>query len=436
MRLSWVRATAAVLLAVIPMAATPAKTPNRVVFAVVVTRHGLRSISSTPAQYSWADWQPVPPAYLTARGYQLMTYMGQFYRVYFGSLAIPVSCTTPNLYLYADKDQRTLESGLALIEGLCGKPTALPMHHAADVHASTDDPLFDATAWAASQHRIDATASRNAIEAVLPKPASALVTEHASQFYALQRILDSRCSGSCSRLVDGSSVVEEKDGLSELGGPVKTASTYAEDLFLEYAQCSPQAPSDLADVMMLHVLAYDVNARNRYNPLVRGGTLFAHIVGMMEAKAGLAHPDVEFPDITHDNAVIFSGHDSQLGALGGILEAHWTPGAFAEDDMPPGSALIFELYKSTTEYRVRARFAYETMDQFHHYKLLDDGVSSVPVKMRGCEGVDCSVPLSRLSALAHSIAGEGLVRKEWTPESADVVQLDPLLNPKWTQCER
>ena len=436
MRLSLVRAIAAALFAVIPMAAAPGKAPNHVVFAVVVTRHGVRSITSTPPQYSWADWQPVAPGYLTARGYQLMTYMGKFYRVYFGSAGIPVSCRTPNIYLYADKDQRTLETGHALIEGLCGKPTASPMYHAADLHPSGDDPLFNAAAWAASQHRIDAAASRAAVEAALPKPPSAIVTEHASQFAQLQRILDTRCSGACVPAVDGSSVLKDKDGLSELAGPVNTASTYAEDLFLEYAQCRPNVTSDLSDVMMLHVLAYDFNERIQYNARVRGGTLFAHIVGMMEAKAGLAHADVEFPDITNDKVVIFSGHDTQLSLLGGILEAHWTPGEFAEDDMPPSSALIFELYKYANEYRVRARFAYETMDQFHHYKLLDGGVASVPVKIRGCEGADCSVPLSRLSALAHSIAESGLVRKEWTAESADAVQLDPLLNPKWTQCDR
>ncbi len=428
---------AALLLAALPAAAIPAQQQtDRLVFAVVVTRHGVRSISTTPAQYAWADWQPVAPSYLTARGYRLMTYLGQYYRLYFGSNGIPISCTAPNLYLYADKDQRTLESGLALIEGICGNRNAIPVHHAADLSSASDDALFDATRWAAANDRIDAAASRGAVMATLPKPPLQIVAQHAPEFAGLQRLLDTRCSGSCAPVTSGESAIGDKEGLSELGGPLKTASMYAEDLFLEYAQCRPDAPGDLADAMRLHVLAYDVNARNRYNALVRGGTLFAHIVGMLEAKAGRPHTDVMFPDISHDNVVIFSGHDTQLGALGGILDAHWQPdGGIVADDMPPGSALVFELYATAArDYRVRVRFTYESIEQFHHYKLIDGGVASVPVTMRGCEDSDCSVPLERLSALSRSIEREGLVRKEWTQESSDAVNFDPLLNPKWTQC--
>lgn len=432
-----VRFVIAFLLAVIPLGSSAAQQQaGRTVFAVVVTRHGVRSISKAPAQYSWADWQPVAPSYLTARGYRLMTYLGQYYRVYFDANGIPVSCTVPNVYVYADKDQRTLETGRALIDGLCGNPNAMPLHHAADLSSASDDPLFDATQWAASEHRIDAAASRAAVMAVLPKPVSGIVAQHVAAFASLQRLLDARCSGSCAPVTSGDSAVDDKEGLSELSGPVKTASTYAEDLFLEYTQCRPDAPSDLSDAMQLHVLAYDVNARNSYNPLVRGGTLFGHIVGMLEAKAGIGHGEVAIPDIARDNVVVFSGHDTQLGALGGILDAHWQPGGgLAADDMPPGGALIFELYKAASnQYRVRTHFAYETMEQMHHYKLIDGGVTSVPVRLRGCTGVDCSVSLEQLRALSRTIASKGLVRKEWTQESVDAVNLDPLLNPKWTQC--
>lgn len=428
---------AASLLALLPAAAIPAQPQSgRIAFAVVVTRHGVRSISKAPPQYSWADWQPVAPSYLTARGYRLMTYMGQFYRVYFGANGISLSCSPPNVYLYADKDQRTLETGLALIEGMCGKADAMTMHHAADLSKGTDDPLFDAAGWAASEHRIDAAASSDAVEAAAPKPPSDIVTQHAAEFAGLQKVLDARCGGTCAPATGGTSSLDDSDGLTELGGPLKTASGYAEDLFLEYAQCNPDASPDLADAMRLHVLAYDVNARNRYNPVVRGGTLFAHIVGMLEAKAGRAHSGVESPDINRDDVVMFSGHDTQLGALGGILDAHWQPGGgIVADDMPPGSALIFELYKTpSNQYRVRMRFAYETMEQFHHYKLVENGTSSVPVRFAGCEGPDCSVPLERWSALSQKIENERLVQKAWTQESTDAVNLDPLVNPKWTQC--
>jgi 4-phytase/acid phosphatase len=407
------------------------------IFAVVVTRHGIRSISRAPAEYSWADWQPVPSSFLTARGYHLMTYTGQYYRLYFASLGIPLACGEPNVYVYADTDQRTLATGQALIEGMCGKPASMPMYHNADVSGKADDPLFDATQWALLNHRIDAHASQAAVLATLPSPPSKIVAAHRAEFDALQGLLNSRCPGTCTPVTTGESTVSQtKDGLSELSGPVKTASSYAEDLFLEYAQCRPETSTGLEQEMRLHVLAYDVNARNKYNPRVRGGTLFAHIVAMLEEKAGRSHGDVAIPDIGKDSVVFFSGHDTQLGALGGILDAHWSPGnGIAADDMPPGAALVFELYRAANaQYRVRLRYVTDTAEQFRHYNLLPAGIQNVSVRFPGCSGDDCSIPLDRLSEISSDLLRDGLVRKEWTNANDDAVTLDPLVNPKWTQC--
>jgi 4-phytase/acid phosphatase len=420
----------------VPCAAR-AQTRDRLLFAVVVTRHGVRSISKAPAQYEWAAWDPVPPSYLTARGYTLMTYEGAFYRVYFDTHGLSVNCATPNVFVYADTDQRTLATARALVEGMCGKPNALPVFHDADTSRAKDDPLFDGTQWAASMRRIDAAKSHAAVAAALLSSAI-VAAEQRTDYYGLQRILDSRCSGTCAPVVQGGDAIRSKEGLSELTGPLKTASTYAEDLFLERAQCRPSMRGvDLSQAMHLHVLAYDVNARNRYNPLVRGGTLFAHIVAMLQAKAGRAHGDIAIPDLSRDRIAFFSGHDTQLGALGGILNAHWMlSSGLVPDDMPPGAALVFQLYRDPKgEDRVRLRFVFETMEQFGHYKLVPGGVTSVPVAFDGCSGNDCSVSLDRLAALSDAIEHQGLVRKEWTTDSSAPVTLDRLLNPKWTQCK-
>ncbi|MBV8116810.1 MAG: hypothetical protein JOZ01_02465, partial [Candidatus Eremiobacteraeota bacterium] len=296
----------ALMLSVLSPGAVAARgNAEKSVFAVVVTRHGVRSISKAPAQYSWADWSPVASSFLTARGYTLMTYLGQYYRVYFASRGIPVNCAANNAYIYADTDQRTLATGSALIEGMCGKATALPLFHNADASGKSDDPLFDATQWAATNNRIDARASRNAVLAALPSPPSAVVTAHRTEFDVLQHLLDPRCAASCTPVAAGDvSITASKDGLAEVGDPLKTASTYAEDLFLEYAQCRPDVSDDISQAMRVHVLAYDINARNAYNPRVRGGTLFAHIVAMLESKAGSPHGDVQIPDIAKDNIVV------------------------------------------------------------------------------------------------------------------------------------
>ncbi len=420
----------------VAQAAAPAEKP---VFAVVVTRHGVRAISKAPSQYVWADWTPLAPDTLTAHGYRLASYMGQFYRWYFTREGLAPRCRRQGTFVYADIAERTLETGHALIEGMCGMHSALAMYHEANRKPKVADPLFNAAAWAKSLGRINA-------KAALASVRSAAANMAAPDFAGLQQLLDARCAGTCAAVTSEPTAIAMRGGLPELTGPVKTASTYAEDLFLEYAQCRPDVEfagsqavniqDDLESAMRLHVLAYDVNSRNPYSARVRGGTLFAHIVGMLEQKAGTSDTNVRNPDMKRYSLAFFSGHDTQIGALGGILGAHWKlSNGLVPDDMPPGGGLIFELYKTRAgAYRVRLKFAYQTLAQYRNYAYLPQGVGIVPVRFKGCSGKDCSVSLERMASLANAIAKEGLVRKAWTPYTYAPVKFAPLRNPVWTRC--
>jgi len=410
-------------------------TSGKLVFSVVIMRHGVRSFTKTPPQYSWPDWQPVAPGFLSEHGYREVTYLGAFYHRYFASRGLPFNCADGGTYVYADLDQRTLESARAIVEGACGRPDALPLYHDVTTAPGTNDPLFNGADWLGSA--IDEAASRKAVEAVLPATPSAVVSQHAADFAALQTVLDERCSGACAPVTSGASDVVAKKGLVELTGPVDVASGYAESLFLQYAQCGPALDTDrLAAAMRLHVLAYDINARNAYAPFVRGGNLFAHIVALLEAKAGETHTGLKGPDVAHVNVAIISGHDTQLGAIGGILNAHWEPGGgIVRDDMPPGSALVFELYRAGNgTYSAQIHFAHETLDQYRHDGLQPGGVALAPVTFPGCERGGCSVPLSQLANIAQSLVAKGFVKRDWTSATDAPVALAPLRDPTWTKC--
>jgi 4-phytase / acid phosphatase len=408
------------------------------VFAVVITRHGVRSFTKTPMEYRWPDWSPVGPGYLSAHGYALIRYLGRYYRQYFSSIGLPMGCSTGGTYVYADLDQRTLETGRALIEGACGSPEALPLYHAAVTGAGANDSLFDGADWLVPAGKVDTAASRAAVVAAAPNPPGAIVTQHAAEFAALQALLDARCSGTCAPANAGPSDIVAKPGaLAELRGPLDAGSGYAESLFLEQAECAPAIdPAKLALAMKLHVLAYDVNARNAYNPLVKGSNMFAHIVGLLEAKAGLPHPDVSVPDVARAKVVLLSGHDTQLGALGGILDAHWALGnGLVADDMPPGGALVFELYRLRDgSYRVHVHFVYETLPQFRSNAVIAGGIAMSPVTMPGCDGSDCNLPLAQFAALAHRLAQRGFVQHDWTKASDAAVDFAPLGDPAWSHC--
>jgi hypothetical protein len=416
------------------------------IFSVIVTRHGVRSPTKFPGgEYTWPKWDPVPDAFLTKHGYQLMTLMGVFY----AKAVYPkgaVDCA--KVFVYADKVQRTYLSAQALLEGLCGK-AAIPIYHEPDVKAA--DPIFNGAGWVGQ--RIDSSASKDAVAAVAGSPLSTIVMGHAQDFSTFQQgILDSRCPlGSCTPIATAASKIPKTEGLAELDGPLDTASTYSEDVFLEYAQCRPIAEiapkrgedkfeANLQAGMQLHALAYRVNARNAYNPLVRGGTLLAHIVGMLDLKAGLPEVlRVDTPTEVKDvDLVIPSGHDTQLGALGGILDAHWAPvGGIVPDDMPPGSALVIDLVKTGTGYGVQLRFASMTLDQFRNKKDLKEGDPIRLTSVTGsslCNSDPCVVPLEQFEGLALTLQAQQLVDPDWHFSNAGL-QFAPLQDPDWTDAD-
>jgi 4-phytase / acid phosphatase len=413
------------------------------ILTVIVTRHGVRSFSSTPHNYDWSSWGEVEPSFLTNRGYDLMKQMGVFY-----AGLHPAACKDKTAFVYADKDQRTLYTAQALVKGLCGASELLPVYHEQDLEA--EDPIFNPVGWLAPKGRVDTAQSKNAVVGAAGEPPSAVLLTHAEDLSRLQHLLDSRCGAQCAPVAYGATVIAQQ-GLAELKGPLTTASTYAEDLFLEYAQCRPAADMapklpkealapDLKAAMRLHVLAYDVNARNAYNPLARGGTLFAHIVAMLDKKIGRVPGDIATPPMIGPETalVILSGHDTQLGALGGILQAHWKPDdrtGIVPDDMPPGSALHFELFQAPSgEYRVGLRFAAMTLARFRAGNLVKGGVETTAVTFTGCESFGCTAPIEQFESLVQSLEDRGFVDNAWAAPSILGVVLSPLVDPPWTKC--
>ncbi|MEO9170078.1 MAG: histidine-type phosphatase [Candidatus Baltobacteraceae bacterium] len=390
-------------------------------FAVVLTRHGVRSPTHTPVQYTWPDWQPDAQGYLTKRGYALATMMGKYYGEYFGARGLPLDCTSGNAYVYADIDQRTIETGRALIEGLCANASGLPLNHSAAIASNTPDTLFDNAGT--SEKRAAPTPATQAVE-----------VQQRADFNLFQTLLNERCYDTCSTIGTGSDALH-------------TASGYAENIFLEYAQCRPLAeiaPVDspaflpqLQAAMRLHVDAYD--AGGRAEPAARdgGGNMLAHIIGLLEQKAGAAHPGVNGPDMSATNVAFIVGHDTQIGNIAGILGAHWDLGdSMAPDDMPPGGALIFELYRDAGDTpRVRLAFAHQTLAQMRSGSRITGGELSEPVQFAGCTQSDCSMPLSELAAKSRALVKAGVVRAAWTPPSNEEVDLPPLVDPAWTKCE-
>src|SRR5262249_2044359 len=94
--------------------------------AVLVSRHGVRSPTvgnaelGEPSASPWPS-RPGAPGYLTPRGFELMRLMGTYYRVLYGGRGLVQSDDCPptgTVGVWTDSDQRSRESGVALMRGM------------------------------------------------------------------------------------------------------------------------------------------------------------------------------------------------------------------------------------------------------------------------------------------------------------------------------
>jgi 4-phytase/acid phosphatase len=134
-------------------AAAPAQTVPasgaKLSYVVILSRHGVRSPTAAPealSQYAaegWPKWG-VAPAELTGHGAKLMEILGGWYRGWLAQdgLLPETGCEgASTVYLRADTNQRTLESGRSFVAGMYPGCTI-----AAHTVPGDQDPLFHSIA--------------------------------------------------------------------------------------------------------------------------------------------------------------------------------------------------------------------------------------------------------------------------------------------------
>ena len=141
----WMRRAAFVLAMLVPEAAAAEFTLERV---VLVSRHGVRAPTNSNAladytiSKTWPAWPTISDAELTARGEELASLMGAFYRQHYARLGVlpAKGCPATNqAYVWADVDQRTRRTGNALLAGAFPGCGVYAQHR---VPIDKPDPLF------------------------------------------------------------------------------------------------------------------------------------------------------------------------------------------------------------------------------------------------------------------------------------------------------
>jgi 4-phytase / acid phosphatase len=399
--------------------------------AIILTRHGVRSpLLSNEAMASfaaqpWPKWE-VDPGIQTPRGNLLVALMGDYYRARFskaGLLTGDPATDSPSVFVRADNDQRTIETGRILAKSLV--PLGAPEVHS--LAEGTIDPLF--RPFKAHVGRPDSELAAAAVLGRMGGDPSNAERAYAAQFAELKGIL----YGPGVPVPPGSpfnapSEVSSRDPryLVTISGPLLAGLLCSESLILEYADGMPA--SDLgwgrmdgravADLLALHELYFDLAARTRYPAQVEGSNLASHILDTLE-QAAVGDPVPGALGPSGEKLVVVVGHDTNIDNMGGVFGLNWWISGTQMDPVLPGGALVFELWKrggQENAFYVRISYVAQTLGQMREASplSLDNPPARSPIFVPGSsgKGPDFDSPLPAFVRQARRVIDPGFVAEE------------------------
>lgn len=337
-------------------------------YVVILSRHGVRSPTAANADllpYASDPWPEfgVAPGELTEHGRKLMTILGGWYRAWLaqdGLLPANGCDAAGTAYVRADLDQRTRESGRAFAQGLF--PGCAPEVHLAD---GRSDPLFHPAA-AGIAHGDGKLAVASVAGRIGGNPA-ALVGPYRHAFETLGAVLG-------KPLLPGgkSSLESTADGLADIRGPLRTGSTLAENLLLEYTDgltgkdlgWGRLDSVKLTEIMAIHTAYADLARRTPYLAGVQGSNLLRHILlSLDQAVSGKPVPGALGTAASH--ILVLAGHDTNISHISGMLQLSWLIPGYQRDDTPPGGSLVFRLWRdaATNAHSLEVLYIAQTLDQ-------------------------------------------------------------------------
>ena len=376
-------------------------------FAIVLSRHGVRSPTWTNArldEYSAQQWPPWPvaPGLLTPHGKRLMTLFGGYDRSYFaeqGLLSRTGCADSSHIFIDADSDERTVESGRGLADGIapgCGVRVLT-------LAVGTRDALFHPLGGSAA---FDPELASAALSGRIGDNPGALRSAYLGPLQQMQQVLSPCSQQPCTTAPAKKSLLAIKpsvapgngDHLIELKGPLTTAATLAEDLQLEYLEGMPDAQlgwgrvdeDAMRELMILHAASSDLIQRTPYIAHAQGANLLFHIERTLEQAQQLKQIDGAI-GTTSDKLVYLVGHDTNIANIGALLDAHWLIDGYPRDDAAPGGALVLELWHNQGgEDTVRVYYMVQTPVQMREELPLS--LAKPPARAKvflpGCSGAD------------------------------------------------
>ena len=364
-------AAATLLVAPTTAFAAPAGAPTsdlKLERVVMVMRHGVRpptKAQATPSGTTAQPWSSWTTAYgdLTPHGAEGARLMGVYNRTLLASRGLlPRQGCAPagDVVAWASGKSRAIKTAEAFVAGLepgCGIVVAHP-------DSEDNDPVFHPAQGAG----IDGVLALKSAQRLKPGVAKE-ARVHARDFKVLQRVLgcDPVTKAGCGIAQRPSTLhVVEADG-PNLEGALSIASTASQTALLEYVEGKPMdqvgwgraSKTDIQAMLRFHPVKFHYETRSPYVAERYAAPIAKRILEALNGQGDMG------------KLTLLVGHDTNIAALGGLLDVHFTIADYPQDDPPPGGAMGFELLKDAGGHAfVRAFYTAQSMDQLRELQPL------------------------------------------------------------------
>ena len=379
---------------------------NKLQKVVIVSRHGVRNSIVGAAEMAnwsrdaWPTWN-VPLGDLTARGAELATQMGRYYRQYFNAQGLipPEGCpASGSMYFYADITQRTRFTAQALIDGMA-RDCGVTVRTRGDVKV---DSLFHPLE--AGVCKLDPMVAQTRVLERVGGNINGVARDLKAPFATLQGVLECCKPALCTALGKGetctlpdlpTALLPAPDGsrLDLLGG-LNIASASVETLLLQYADGKPMAevgwgrltPVQLTQVSRLHTEYLDLLQRTPYLARKMGSALLSRAATAVTSGRflTLGAPD---PAVRDARFVAYVGHDTNIFNLAGMLDTTWAQPGYQRNQTPPAGALMFEVREGADKkQRVYTSYIAQSQEQMRTAAplTLETPPVKTPLRLPGC----------------------------------------------------
>jgi 4-phytase/acid phosphatase len=320
---------------------------------VILMRHGVRPSTKFPAtpegttREAWPAWS-TPAGDLTPHGAEGIRRLAAYDREVLAiqGLLPATGCAAPGtISAWSSGSSRAIKTGLAFIETLQpGCKVALDHPAGEDdedqFHPSTSKAAMDGDrALAASQAQFPASGLQGVIAA------------RKADFATLERIVGVP--------VDTASTLKATPGdKPDLKGGLSFGSTAGQTILLQDLEGMPMeqvgwgraSNADIRAILRFHPIKFQYETRPAYVARRLAAPIVTRIVDALSGQGG--------------RLTLLFGHDTNIAALGGFYDLHWTMADYPRDDIAPGGAIGFELVRDSAGRRyVRVFQQAQSMDQ-------------------------------------------------------------------------